>query len=503
MSIVAFSSVAYVKAINERELAQGADSFGYLQSRQDIIRAVHEGHWPDHSIDGQQVEILADFFRDQATPFTSWNLFAGPLSYHYNEGTRRLINQYPPGVGAMLALFPEGRSIRAWNALSIAVFAFFFLWFVFNRSDFLKLGMAALLSFVAIHTLGTLDGRSYSINLLLMPLAFSLGLWICGPRGSESSRSWVPIVCGVLFGLCVLIRIPAILVAPAFLASERSNRERLWAFCSFVMFGLLPLAVFQYRLTGHFWQTSYGSMDTAGPGLSFLVRNLSYYLIEGGAVPSWLFFVGVAGALGCEFRSKWEVLWVALLTWLVSFVFFITHEVSVPYYMIPGSFAALCCTVFGMLSSKQLVVTQKSYRFAVLFAFLPGLFAVEQSFVFFFRNAHVLEEAQRSGSLMIRADHFASLDLPPELLRPEAWIYGDMTTGSFWYHFRKNAFKIEYTDSQTRKLWFDYMKRRGEPQYLINDQQDMPKVMAEIREMGGSFESIGRVFDYPAFRIRF
>src|SRR6185312_8147917 len=50
----------------------------------------------------------------------------------------------------------------------------------------------------------------------------------------------------------------------------------------------------------------------------------------------------------------------------------------------------------------------------------------------------------------------APVILPSELSDARAWIWADVLTGTLWYYDRKPAFKIQFSDKETRAKIFRF-----------------------------------------------
>jgi hypothetical protein len=95
----------------------------------------------------------------------------------------------------------------------------------------------------------------------------------------------------------------------------------------------------------------------------------------------------------------------------------------------------------------------------------------------------------------------APILLPAELVDDRAWIWADLLTGSLWYYANKPAFKIQFTDEETRARIYKFVADRGERQYLIQDSEQMKVYIAEIEKLGGRLEMRGKVDGQPYFLV--
>jgi hypothetical protein len=64
------------------------------------------------------------------------------------------------------------------------------------------------------------------------------------------------------------------------------------------------------------------------------------------------------------------------------------------------------------------------------------------------------------------------LILPAELSEAQAWVWADLLSGTLWYYAKKPAFKISFTDTETRALVYRFVFERKELQYIIRDSPD-------------------------------
>ena len=84
---------------------------------------------------------------------------------------------------------------------------------------------------------------------------------------------------------------------------------------------------------------------------------------------------------------------------------------------------------------------------------------------------------------------------------PLTWVYADELTGSLWYYARKPAFKIPFSDGETRARLYRFAFERDEPQYLIRDSATLGAEWSEIELLGGTLEPRGEVGGSPYYYI--
>ena len=120
----------------------------------------------------------------------------------------------------------------------------------------------------------------------------------------------------------------------------------------------------------------------------------------------------------------------------------------------------------------------------------------------------VLSSARLPKLLMIRLVNPAPAPvnatpvvLPADLADERAWVWADLLTGTLWYYDNKPAFKIQFTNPETRARIFKFVFDRGDRQYIIQDNDRMLQFMDEIIKGGGTLELRGKVDGQRYFLI--
>lgn len=517
----------------------GCDSFGYLQMAQDIRAAAAGPAWPAFYLESPHIRSLVDLMKSKNLGVENWEEVVGPHAHHYFPRSDRVGVQYPPGTGLLLAIFPQGQALHRLDRSTIGIFlavGLLTLALAAYKQAWFSAGLVVLALALGFEILGRIGNSSFSINAVLAPLLLSITcLCLALTRSRESRKGsrvfWLAtFLSGLFFGLAVLVRLPVLLFVPGIMVLLWPARLLDWKKNGLVAFGLgtlivgaLPLAIFQSRLVGAWYLPTYGRSDAAPPTLDRLQENIVFYLGGGdGSTCNWavlavtmcslalIFWPGrltvpraVARGIGQEHLkentnssnslSPRRLLIAAVLIWATSTAYFLTHRIAIHFYAVPCAFAVVTLLAFGAFSleSTRAVAapTLKSLRSFVLIlilivpAFLAGLST--------WRNYWPAEPEVRPRDFV----------LPAELADERAWIWSDMLSGTLWYYNRKPAHKIQFTGGETRALIFDYVFQRGEPQYVIHDDEGMQSLEDEIAKLGGKLEERGLVDGHPYFLI--
>jgi hypothetical protein len=496
----------------------------------DIRDARAVGSAPTFTIETEQTRLLIDLMKSRQVPLQHWENVVSPLAYHYFPGTDSVGVQYPPGTGFMLSLFPEGRalhyldrSVAVFFALTglvlIAVAAVSRAWFA--------AGFSTLSLIVGLDILANIDIASFSINAMLTPLllcALSISAaYALRHRGGRTVYLVWLLTClsGLFFGFAFLVRLPLLFLLPGLFLILVPTQIRLWHRSALMPFalgflaaGILPLMFYQLRMTGSWFSSTYPRYDSVPPSLEFFWPNLSFYFGPGKTRPfNWALPVAAIGLVGLMIRgrkppivdatpspfphlSRIRILLAVVITWLVPTAYFLTHTPTNHYYPLPATFGAVL--VAGLAAfvlddpSIGKVLSGAGRRKALLIvpfvlALVPGFAAIQHAW------AH-----RNPPTTVAVAPRF---EMPPELADERAWLWADFLSGTIWYYAQKPAYKIGATNDETRKLIFEFVRGRGEPQYIFGGDPGVASVFEQIPRLGGRLELRGQVDGYPYYLI--
>ena len=505
------------------------DPFGYLQMAQDIRQAAAAGKAPQFTLESPHTRLLIDLMQSQEVPLPVWDEMVAPLAYHYFPAADHVAVQYSPGAGLLLALFPEGRALHGLNRFVIAIFlaaGLIMLVVAAVKRLPVSAGFFILALILGLEILARIGNASFSINALLAPLLLSAlclaAAWaVQSKRPSAFPLTWfLTFLAGLLFGFAMLARLPVILLLPGVLlllwpANLRSVLKSAWLpFClGIFLTGLLPMMVHQSRVAGAWYLATYAHENTEPHSLARVGPNLSYYLAGKASAEHWVLPVIFLGCLGLYFwssrqpaperpatflrRLSWSRLVAAALLMLgSSTAFFLTHFAANSYYLIPATFGTVLLLALGAFAlESHNSATIHGLRWtraalllvAITLSLAPGLITMGRVW-----SNYIPASAET------RTKQFS---LPAELADESAWVWACELSGTLWYYARKPAHKLTSTNAETRELVYKFVRQRGEPQYIVTDDEGMQAVADEIVELGGTLERRGEVDGYPYFLI--
>jgi hypothetical protein len=521
---------AYRQALGTEEFAYACDSFGYLVMAKEIREAASKSELPDFRLESKQTRLIIDYMKSQNVPVPLWDELVAPHAHHYFPRSNHVGVQYPPGTGLALALFPEGKAI--YNLNRLVVWTFFLtgllaLIMAGIKRAWASAGLIVLALHLGLEILVRVGGMSFSIAAVLVPILLTclLSLAALRLRIKQPRLAWfVALLAGLCLGYAMMVRLPVFLLAPGFLILlwPRSWRESIkglpGAFClALIVCGVIPVLLNQQHVAGAWYLPTYADVDAAVPTFKTVQKNFPYFFGDGyGSKENWALLYAVAGFMGFvtvvylrryegsnSLGLSWKRLaWAGLAIWTASTLFFITHEITAPYYTAPGTFGAIALLAFGALAIESVSKPSEERAagfhgrrltiwLAVLLVILPGIGTLKRAWTNRITTPAPTEAVAHKP-----------ITLPPELADERAWVYADLLTGSLWYYARKPAFKIQFSNGETRTRLFRFVFERQEPQYIIQDSEAIKQYMDEIVKLGGALEKRGLVDGQPYFHIR-
>ncbi|QDF36344.1 hypothetical protein FJN17_01540 [Bradyrhizobium symbiodeficiens] len=298
----------------------------------------------DHYFEGKLKEIA----------FAEWQ---DPIRWpcHNPMPSGKIVMQYPPGTGFLLALFPEGHQVvPLYVAASLIVCGLALSGIAMARTLPSVFG-AGLFGALAIYLMINPAKASYSVapTMALCAVAgFLTALWLTRDKRSALLIALI----GVLLGASVNFRLPNALLAAGYFIYLGIAFLKVRTPSAFVqglglglgvLVGMAPTLVAQAVNAGSPLATTYGSADVVAPAFDFAVfghylRDMQFVLIVlaiGSA--AWLLRVG-------EGRVR-QVAIVVAGNLIVNLVFFLSHPIFTPYYIVPIAMLSLWSVSFAWL----------------------------------------------------------------------------------------------------------------------------------------------------------
>ena len=332
----------------------------------DDICYLRQAHlFKQFGLDGLNTDIKRDddhYLVDKlkAIGFPEWNDPARIPCHPWKPATGKYVMQYPPGTGFMLALFPEGFQVVPLYALAnVTIFGFALLG-LYRAREPASLTLAAVFGFAALYLMINPAKASYSVAPTMMVCALAGYLTVKLFTDEPRHRFVLIALIGLLIGSSVNFRLPNLFLATGYcvylagaflLARTRENFLQGAAFGVACLIGMAPTLIANAINAGSPFATTYGADDVIPPGLNLGV--LLRYLIDvqfallaiAVAWTAWLWRFNQGSA-----RRAAAVVGINLAA---NLIFFITHPVFTPYYIIPIDMLSLWTLLFATLNLRD------------------------------------------------------------------------------------------------------------------------------------------------------
>jgi hypothetical protein len=313
----------------------------------------------DTNIDFDDDHYLRNKLKLKEIDFPEWNDVKRTPCHTWIAGAEKYVLQYPPGTGFILSLFPAGfRVIPLYILTSVVAVGFSLLAMTF-ASTIYRLMLVAAFGDVAIYLMINPTKASYSVapTMMVCALAGFLTARLFVDPSRHRLALWTLI--GLLIGLSVNFRLPNLFLAVGyclylagafFLARNKETFLHGASFGIAFLIGLLPTLIANAVNAGSPFSTTYGGVDVAPPELKSDVL-LSYFvdvqftLLAISAVwTAWLWRVDRG-------RAR-PVTLVVALNLAANLIFFMTHPIFTPYYIIPIDMLSLWTLLFATLDLR-------------------------------------------------------------------------------------------------------------------------------------------------------
>jgi hypothetical protein len=290
--------------------------------------------------------------------FPTWGDTATAPCHTPMPATKKLVMQYPPGTGFVLALFPQGfQVVPLYGLATVIVFGFALLAISCARSRSSIL-LSAAFGCLAIYLMINPTKASYSVapTMVVCALAGFLTAKLFVNEGPRR-RLVLTVLIGLLLGMAINFRLANLFLSAgyflfffvSFLLSR--NKETLlqgMLFAVAFLIGIVPTLFANVVNAGSPFATTYGGVDVAPPELNSGVL--------------WSYFADVQFVLliiacgwtallrrGRDFGGVTQVALVIAGNLVVNLIFFMTHPVFTPYYTIPVAMLSLWTLLFASL----------------------------------------------------------------------------------------------------------------------------------------------------------
>jgi hypothetical protein len=295
----------------------------------------------------------------KAIGYAEWNDVKRIPCHTLIPAADKYVMQYPPGTGFALALFREGFQVIPLYVLANATILAFAVIALFRARDPASLALAAVFGLAALYLMINPSKASYSVPPTMMVCAAAGFLTVKYFAGQPRHRLLIIALIGLLIGLSVNFRLPNLFLAAGYglylagaflLARSKQTFLQGASFGIAFLIGIAPTLIANVINAGSPFSTTYGSVDVTPPELSPAV--LLSYLVD---VQFTLLAISVAWTAWLWRFDRGRARQVAVLVAVnlaVNLIFFMTHPIFTPYYIIPIDMLSLWTLLFATLDLR-------------------------------------------------------------------------------------------------------------------------------------------------------
>jgi hypothetical protein len=300
---------------------------------------------------------LAGKLRD--IDFAQWNEPLKAPCHVPMEKTEKFVLQYPPGTGAVLALFPAGFQVIPLYVVANLVALVFSLIAVRRASSPAELALAAIFGLAALYLMINPTKASYSMapTMIVCALAGFLSAKLFA-SSAPRERLGLALIVGLLIGLSATFRLPNLFLSAGYclfflgafvLARSKQTFLEGAAFGVAFLIGISPTLAANWINAGSPFTTTYGGQDVAPPEIDLAV--LRSYLVD---VQFFLLVAAIVWtALIWRRPCVRQAVLVVAANLAVNIAFFMTHPIFTPYYTIPIAMLSLWTLLFATLTPGE------------------------------------------------------------------------------------------------------------------------------------------------------
>jgi hypothetical protein len=313
---------------------------------------------------GIDTDIVLDdnhYFKDglKAIGFPEWNDVKRFPCHTWIADADKYVLQYPPGTGFILSLFPAGFQVIPLYILTSIVAVGFSLIALAYAATFYRLLLVAAFGDVAIYLMINPTKASYSVAPTMMVCALAGFLTAKLFKAEPRHRSVLWALLGLLIGLAVNFRLPNLFLAAGYclylagaflLARSRETFLQGLAFGVAFLIGIMPTLIANTINAGSPFSTTYGSVDATPPALNPDV--LMSYLVDVQFTLLAISIVWTAWLWRADRGSASQVAVLVAVNLAVNLIFFMTHPIFTPYYIIPIDMLSLWTLLFATLGLR-------------------------------------------------------------------------------------------------------------------------------------------------------
>jgi hypothetical protein len=466
-----------------RELPLGCDEFGY-QRQAALFRENGLGGF-DTRLETPNSRRLIEIGKATSEVTAQWYQAVAPHCHHYRPEVDRVILQYPPGTGMLMALLPEDVERRWFRFACLFSIAAAFA-YLLSRATRPAEGLVVLGGAATVLIASQIGTDSAYVGIALSV--------ICGLLLTPALRAggaMTPALLGLVAGFSSGIRLTNLLIVAivglvflARLARSRNRRDLaiLLSYSLASMVGLAPALWANLVNAGSVFSTTYSPIDATlvGIDLDGLIRGAAFYF--GDSVHGRALAVSLVGGVAALLANRRSVaMWVAAAAMALSLAYLLPKDVLIPYYLLPAAAFLIAASLSTLIDGGRSAASGT----AATVVFPVGVVA--------------------AGVIGLMVAAFPSQRLPvnatvEKQLASDPIVWGDVYGSAVVMRYGAYSAKIMFTSPEIQDALVSGLYEAGIAQFFVVDTDSMAAVADRVRTRW-LLTPAGDVFGKPLFRL--
>jgi hypothetical protein len=328
-----------------------ADDLCYL--RQAHLFQQHGRHGIDTDIKTETDGYFHKLVTEASQP--GWHDAGQSICHIDMARTGKRVLQYPPGTGALLALFPEGHQVvPLYVFANVVVLLMALAAIALARTRAMTLAAAGF-GCAALYLMINPAKASYSMAPT-MAITAIVGYLTANMVAVPHRHRWLHAAAiGILLGLSVDFRIPnallcvgygVVLLALFLVRRDRASFADGAVFGVGVAAGVLPTLIYNAINAGSPFATTYGGQDVGPPDFTFSITRAYLGDVQGALIIAAIAAV-VALFVTRRTRAVWPIAAIVAVNLVCDLGYFLSHPIFTQYYLMPLAMLSLWSLLFG------------------------------------------------------------------------------------------------------------------------------------------------------------
>jgi hypothetical protein len=468
--VLAFFAAFFNDHLN---LPEGCDEFGYLN----MAKAVSRGNLFKNHTERPFDSALIGHLRRSPYPYESYAYLICSHAHFIHWKGWKIINQYPPGTGVMLAMVPFEVRKQAFPAIAALLLVLFTAFAFRAGSGRLSLFHMNLLAVIALLVFFS-SFIPHGLNSFNEVNSYAPTFGMLLAAGYLLDKK--PGLSIVFLGMSTVFRIPnAILFLPFLFAyvgtgfrvreyfSKRAMVKTSRAAALLLAGGLGLYFMYVWILLGNPFVPTYSYVDQRFASVKEIAGNIAYYCSP---VNRWFLVhvavLGLIAVMGILKKIPARLVCFSMLTAAFNYCFYFVHRVPEEYYVYASGVIAAGILLGGLEASLR----HSKYRRVIDIAGILAVLAAAGFTVFRFPRLDM--QQQLEARIKPYSECFSGFDV----------VWAELRGGTVEYATGKAGFRFEWGPAAVRRDVLSWLHAHGYRQAIWVSDLEKSRAQLNLRD---------------------